>query len=78
MEFERTLHLPSKAKLSWRISRLSLTADGTGWLATGWKGTRVAVIPLPTLTDPGLEDAWLAQIEKAFEEEARDAIRPEF
>jgi hypothetical protein len=76
VEFERAPHLPPKAKLSWRISRLSLSADGSAWFATGWKGNRVAVIPLPPLTDPHSEDAWLAQIESTFEAKAFDATKP--
>ena len=76
MEFERAPHLPPKAKLSWHICRLSLNRDGTGWFATGWKGTRVAVIPLPPLSDPRLEDAWLRQIESSFEAGAFDAMQP--
>lgn len=76
MEFERAPHLPPKAKLSWHISRLSLSADGSGWLATGWKGNRVAVIRLPPLTDARLEEAWLTQIENTFEAGAFDATAP--
>jgi hypothetical protein len=75
VEFEWAPHLPPKAKLSWRISRLSLTADGSGWIATGWKGNQVAVILLPPLTDPCLEDAWFAQIESTFEAGAFDATQ---
>jgi len=76
VEFERAPHLPPKAKLSWRISRLSLTADGTAWLATGWKGNRVAVIRLPPLTDARFEEAWLMEIENSFEQGAFDATQP--
>ena len=76
MEFERAPHLPAKAKLSWRISRLSLSADGSEWIATGWKDNRVAIIRLPPLTDPRAEDAWLAQIESTFEAGAFDATQP--
>jgi hypothetical protein len=76
VEFERAPHLPPKAKLSWHISRLSLSADGSGWFATGWKGNRVAVIRLPPLTDPRSEDAWLSQIENTFEAGAFDATQP--
>jgi hypothetical protein len=75
VEFEWAPHLPPKAKLSWRISRLSLNADGSGWFATGWKGNRVAVILLPPLVDPGSEDAWLEQIESTFEAGAFDATQ---
>lgn len=75
MEFERAPHLPPKAKLSWRISRLSLSADGSGWFATGWKGNRVAVIRLPQLTDAHAEEAWLMQIESSFEASAFDATQ---
>ncbi|HEY3253898.1 MAG TPA: hypothetical protein VGJ91_08130 [Polyangiaceae bacterium] len=77
MEFEWAPHLPPKAKLSWHISRLSLSADGTGWFATGWKGNRVAVIRLPPLTDARSEDAWLSQIENTFEAGAFDAMAGE-
>jgi hypothetical protein len=73
VDFERAPHLPPKAKLSWRISRLLLGADGTSWFATGWKGNQVAVILLPLLTDPRLEEAWLAEIESKFEAGAFDA-----
>ena len=76
MEFEPAPHLPPKAKLSWHISRLSLSPDGSGWLATGWKGNRVAIIRLPPLTDPRSEDAWLNQIESSFEAGAFDATQP--
>jgi hypothetical protein len=76
VDFERAPHLPPKAKLSWRISRLSLSADGSVWFATGWKGNRVAIIALPPLTDPRLEDAWLSQIENTFEAGAFDATQP--
>ena len=76
MEFERAPHLPPKAKLSWHISRLSLSADGASWFATGWKGNRVAVIRLPPLTDARSEDAWLSQIESTFEAGAFDATQP--
>ena len=75
MEFERAPHLPPKAKLSWRISRLSLNPDGSAWFATGWKDNRVAVIRLPPLTDVRLEEAWLIQIESSFEAEALDAMQ---
>ena len=75
MEFERAPHLPPKAKLSWRISRLSLSPDGASWVATGWKGNQVAVILLPPLTDPESEEAWLAQIESRFEAGAFDATQ---
>lgn len=76
MEFERAPRLPPKAKLSWHICRLSLSPDGSTWFATGWKGDRVAVIRLPPLTDALLEEAWLAQIESAFEAGAFDATQP--
>lgn len=76
VDSERTPHLPPKAKLSWRISRLSLSPDGSSWCATGWKGNRVAVIRLPALTDARLEEAWLAQIESSFELGAIDATHP--
>jgi len=76
VKIERAPHLPAKAKLSWHISRLSLSPDGLGWLATGWKGNRVAVIRLPALTDPLFEDAWLSQIENTFEAGAVDATQP--
>ena len=59
MDFERVPHLPPKAKLSWHISRLSLSPDGSTWIATAWKGNRVAIIRLPPLTDASSEDAWL-------------------
>lgn len=75
MEFERAPHLPTKAKLSWHISRLSLDRDGTGWFATGWKGNRVAIIRLPALSDARSEDAWLSQIESSFEAGAFDATQ---
>jgi len=74
VDFERAPHLPPKAKLSWRISRLSLDRDGSSWFATGWKGHRVAIIRLPPLTDPHSEDAWLSQIENSFEAGAFDAV----
>jgi hypothetical protein len=76
VEFERAPHLPPKAKLSWHISRLSLAPDGSSWLATGWKGNRVAVILLPPHTDARSEDAWLSQIENTFEAGAFDATQP--
>jgi len=76
VEFERAPHLPPKAKLSWHISRLSLDRDGSGWFATAWKGNRVAIIRLPPLTDPRLEDAWLTQIENSFDAGAFDATQP--
>src|SRR6478609_9181815 len=76
VDFERAPHLPSKAKLSWQISRLSLDEDGSGWFATGWKGNRVAVIRLPPLSDPRSEAAWLSQIEDTFEAGAFDATQP--
>lgn len=76
MEFEQAPHLPPKAKLSWRISRLSLSADGAGWHATGWKGNRVAVIRLPPLADARAEEAWLEQIENTFEAQAFDSTKP--
>jgi len=75
VDFERAPHLPPKAKLSWRISRLSLSPDGLGWFATAWKGNRVAIIRLPPLTDPRSEDAWLTQIENTFEAGAFDATQ---
>ncbi|HEX3852430.1 MAG TPA: hypothetical protein VHW01_15780 [Polyangiaceae bacterium] len=76
MEFERAPHLPPKARLSWHISRLSLSHDGSTWFATAWKGNRVAVIRLPPFTDAQLEEAWLAQIESSFEAGAFDATQP--
>jgi len=76
VEFERAPHLPSKAKLTWHISRLSLDRDGSGWFATGWKGNRVAVIRLPQLPDANSEEAWLNQIESSFEAGAFDATQP--
>ena len=72
MTSERAFHLPAKARLSWRILRLRLDANGSTWLATGTKGGRVAVIPLPALIDAELEEAWLAQIEASFEAQAFD------
>jgi hypothetical protein len=75
VEFEWAPHLPPKAKLSWRISRLSLSADGLCWFATGWKGNQVAIIRLPPLIDPRSEEAWLAQIERTFEAGAFDATQ---
>jgi len=60
------LHLPAKAKLTWRICRLRLDESGTAWLATGSKEGRVAVIRLPELTNPAHEQSWLAQIEARF------------
>jgi len=42
------------------------------WWATASKGDRVAVIPLPELKDPSLEDAWIAEIEARFEQNASD------
>ncbi|HKO52786.1 MAG TPA: hypothetical protein VJV79_33995 [Polyangiaceae bacterium] len=76
MDLERAPHLPPKGKLSWHISRLSLSPDGSGWIATGWKGNRVAIIRLPPLTDARLEDVWLTQIENTFEAGAFDATQP--
>jgi hypothetical protein len=76
VDFERAPHLPSKAKLTWHISRLSLNRDGSGWFATGWKGNRVAVIRLPPFTDARSEDAWLRQIESSFEAGAFDSTQP--
>jgi hypothetical protein len=76
VEFERAPHLPPKARLSWHISRLSLSPDGSTWVATAWKGSRVAVIRLPPLTDAKLEEAWLAQIEASFEAGAFNATQP--
>lgn len=67
MKFEPALHLPAKAKLTWRITRLCLAADGASWLATGSKDDRVAVIRLPQLSDPQLEHDWLKSIETEFE-----------
>ena len=75
MDFERAPHLPPKAKLSWHISRLSLSPDGSTWIATAWKGNRVAIIRLPPLTDASSEDAWLTQIENTFEAGAFDATQ---
>ena len=76
MDIERAPHLPTKGRLSWHISRLSLDPDGSGWFATGWKGNRVAVIRLPPLSDARSEDAWLNQIEAGFEASAFDSIHP--
>ena len=84
MAIERAPHLPGKAKLTWHISRLLLDASGTVWFATGLKGGLVAVIPLPSMTEPpptpdsGLENAWLAEIEAAFEANAFDPIQREY
>ncbi len=72
MTDERAPHMPAKAQLSWRISRLRLDPTGRVWLATGSKGSRVAVIQLPLLDDPRDEPAWLAQIEAAFDAHAFD------
>ena len=68
MKPERLPHVPAKSRLSWRICRLRL--ETAGWLATGSKGSRVAVIQLPELADPAFEDAWVAEIEARFEEQA--------
>ena len=81
---ERVPHMPAKARLSWRICRLRFdggseqanaqnapSASGVWW-ATASKGDRVAVIPLPELKDPNLEDAWIAEIEARFEQNASD------
>ncbi|HEX3773608.1 MAG TPA: hypothetical protein VHV51_04035 [Polyangiaceae bacterium] len=78
MASEPALHLPAKAKLSWRISRLRLAASGTSWLATGSKGGRVAVIELPALSSADQEDAWLAQIEASFEAQKFDPLRIDY
>lgn len=78
MEFERAPHLPSKAKLTWHISRLLLDPSGTVWRATGLKGGRVAVIPLPPLPEADREEAWLAEIEARFEAQAFDPIQHQY
>jgi hypothetical protein len=75
---EQDLHLPAKARLSWYISRLRLDAASAVWIATGSKGNRVAVIPLPPLVDPEQEEAWLAQIEASFEEHAFDPTQEQY
>lgn len=72
MKGERVPRMPAKSRLSWRICRLRLTADGVRWLATGSKSNRVAVIELPNLTDGAREDEWIAEIEARFEQHAFD------
>jgi hypothetical protein len=75
---EPALHLPAKAKLTWRISRLRLDASGRSWLATGLKGGRVAVIELPELSSPQHEEAWLAKIEASFEATKFDPLQADY
>ena len=76
MKSERVPRMPAKSRLSWRICRLRLTADGDRWLATGSKSNRVAVIELPHLSDGTREDEWIAEIEARFERHAFDPFEP--
>lgn len=71
MKLERDLHLPPKAMLTWRISRLTLN-PASAWIATAYKGSRVSVITLPPLEDPAQERSWLAELEALFEANAFD------
>ncbi len=78
MEFERDLHLPPKAKLTWYISRLQLDASNTVWIATGHKQNRVAVIRLPPLEPLSCAEP-LAQAEQTSQTQAaRDAREEEW
>jgi hypothetical protein len=64
--------------MTWRIARLYLDESGRFWLVTAFKGERVAVIRLPPLADPALEAAWLASIEAALEQNARDPTAEDY
>lgn len=77
MSFQRLPRVPPKSRLTWRIARLSLDATGTFWSATAVKNGRVATVRLPPLLEPADEDAWLARIELAFEQESHDPIEAE-
>ncbi|MFZ5897062.1 MAG: hypothetical protein ACOY0T_38750 [Myxococcota bacterium] len=74
MKFERMPPMPAKSRLSWQIARLSLDTSGRFWFATGVKFDRVAIIPLPLREEASSEEAWLASIEAAFEENAWSAF----
>jgi len=78
MRLERMPRVPSKATLTWRIARLYLDESGRFWLATAFKGERVAVVRLPPLPDPALEPAWLANIEATLEQNARDPTAEDY
>lgn len=78
MRFERMPRVPSKSAMTWRIARLYLDESGCFWLATAFKGERVAVVRLPPLSDPALEDAWLADIEATLEQNARDPMAEDY
>ena len=77
MKFEPVPRMPGKSRLSWRICRLRLDASGTAWQATASKGTRAAVILLPDLNDPHLEEEWIAEIEARFERQAFEPFTEE-
>lgn len=72
MSIQRGPRMPAKSQLSWRIARLRLDGSGRCWIATGYKGSRAAVIVLPDRTDSDSDESWLATIEAAFEENACD------
>jgi hypothetical protein len=74
MTAARTPPVPAKTRLTWRIARLRLDESGRRWIASGFKGERVAtiVLPEPSVTDP--EEDWFGRIEAAFEGAAFDPI----
>lgn len=74
MTAARTPPIPAKARLTWRIARLRLDESGRRWIASGFKGERVAtiVLPEPSVTDP--EEDWFGRIEAAFDKAAFDPI----
>lgn len=78
MKFERLPPMPAKSRLSWQISRLALDASGRVWFATGVKRDRVATIALPQRDPNGSEEAWLAQIEAAFEQSSSSVFEPDW
>jgi hypothetical protein len=74
MTVPRTPPIPTKAQLTWRIARLRLDDSGRRWIASGFKGDRVATIVLPDrgAGDSDSEEVWLGRIEAAFEQRAFD------
>jgi hypothetical protein len=66
--------MPEKSRLTWRIGGLRLDPSRGAWLATGFKRDRVSVIVLPHLHEAVSEDAWLENIEAAFEAASWDPL----
>ncbi len=70
MTAPRTPPIPAKARLTWRIARLRLDESGRRWIASGFKGERVAIIVLPEPSPTDADEDWFGRVEAAFEESA--------